>query len=444
MDGTAGRHQLDPEIFRDTFMELARQTKIAVQHLSDEDLEIKIVLLGDIFDVIRTEKWFISSSKDKSANIDLENRPWGGTNKKTEMIADDILMNIIKENHDIISILSGKEWKKLGFPKRPEIIYIPGNHDRLCNVYPSMRKQVIDALELHVISETDTFPNVYKNEKHGVFARHGHELDPFNFEGDFDNPLAYWHIPIGDVIAAEIASKLPIVVGEKLKETTLPKDDIVQICNNFRNLFDVRPVSSIIPWLSFQVKRYEKYGSTVQNAINSAFRQIGEEFMDIPFVKEWIKKHDHFWHPLDNGDKVQLLGSILKTFDITNSEWKLKLFDKWETIKELWGEDKYLKGAINDLAVLSETFQYVLYGHTHDPFKQTIDIFNENEKTKQIERVYINTGTWRPCYHQSLNENGFSKWNNLTFTIIYKPGEIFAGKKVVSPVVEIWTGAMNK
>lgn len=442
MDGTAGRHQLDLGIFRDTYMELGRQTMAAVQHLSPEEQEIKIVLLGDIFDVVRTEKWFIDRSKDKAAEIDLLYRPWGGSSIQTEKIANEILKQIIKVNHEIISILSGKEWEDLSFPRRPEIIYIPGNHDRLCNVYPSMRKRVIDALELNGISEADTFPNVYKNELHGVFARHGHEWDPFNFEGDFRNPLSYWDSPIGDVIAAEIASKLPIVVGAKLKDTNLPEEDINQICDNFRNLFDVRPVSAIIPWLSFQVKRYERYGTIVQDAINSAFRQVGEEFMDIPFVKNWIKKHDHFLHPLDIGDQVQLLGTVLKTFNITNFDWKLKLFDKWGTIKELFVDDKYLKGAKQDLESLPEAFQYVLYGHTHDPLKKTIDIIKK--KDKQIERTYINTGTWRPRYHQSLKENGFSKWNNLTFTIIYKPGEIFAGKKVVSPAVEIWTGAMKK
>jgi UDP-2,3-diacylglucosamine pyrophosphatase LpxH len=443
MDGTAGKHQLDPGIFRDTFMEMALQSKAAIQHLPPDEQEIKFVLLGDIFDVIRTENWFKKRNGDKEVAIDLLDRPWGGSTKQTEIIANDILKYIIQENQEIISLLSGKEWKKLGFPKRPEIIYIPGNHDRLCNVYPSMKKQVIHALELKEVTDADPFANEYRNERYGVFARHGHEWDPFNFEGDYKNPLSYRECPIGDVIASEIASRLPIVVEAKLKETSLPLEDIVQICNNFRNLFDVRPVSAIIPWLSFQVKRYEEYGTIVQDAINSAFRQIGENFTDIPFVKYWIKKHDSFWNPLDDADKVQLLGTFLKTFNISNSDWKLNLFSKWESLKELFQNDKYLTGAKNDLNQLPEVFQYILYGHTHDPMKQTIDVIKQKD-IKQRERVYINTGTWRPSYHQSLMENGFTKWNNLTFTIIYKPGEIFAGQKVDTPVAEIWTGAMNK
>lgn len=445
MDGTAGRHQLESGLFEDTLEELGRQATAAISHLPEKDQDIKIVLLGDIFDVIRTERWFLEDGRNKKIEVPLSVRPWGNSrDKKTESIAFEILSNIIKMNKEILSLLSGREWKRLGFPKRPEVIYIPGNHDRLCNEYPSLRKLVIEALEFNGLTYKDLFPNYYLDKEHGLFARHGHEWDPFNFEGDHQNEQSYNQVPIGDVIAAEIASKLPIVVGKKLKEINLPEEDINQICNNFRNLFDVRPMSAIIPWLSFQVKRYDEYGENVQNAINSAFRQVGEEFMEIPFVKEWIKKHDRFWNPLDNGDKVQLLGSLLKTFNITNAAWKLKLFDLWDTVKEHWTDNKYLAGANKDLQSLPENIQYVLYGHTHDPYKQIIDITKGRKKSEKRERAYLNTGTWRPGYHQSLSENGFSKWKNLTYTIIYKPGEMFAGSPVKHPVFEYWTGTINK
>ncbi|WP_079509182.1 metallophosphoesterase [Mesobacillus jeotgali] len=445
MDGTAGKHQLEVELFKDTFEELGRQAYAAISHLPEKDQDIKIVLLGDIFDVIRTERWFLEKNKNKQIKGPLKERPWGNSgDKKTELIALDILGNIIKKNKEILSILSGREWQNLGFPKKPEVIYIPGNHDRLCNVYPSMRKLVSEELDIKGSAYHYPFQNYYLNLEHGLFARHGHEWDPFNFEGDHLNVQSYNQIPIGDVIAAEIASKLPIVVEKKLKEINLPEEDINQICNNFRNLFDVRPMSAIVPWLSYQVKRYDQYGIIVQNAINAAFRQVGEEFMDIPFVKGWIKKHDRFWNPLDNGDKVQLLGSLLKTFDITNAEWKLKLFDLWDSLKEQWTDNRYVAGAKKDLQALPLNIQYVLYGHTHDPYKQTIDIINGRKQSSQKERTYLNTGTWRPGYQQSLSETGFSKWNNLTYTIIYKQGEIFAGSPVKNPVFEYWTGTINK
>ncbi|MEH7094147.1 hypothetical protein [Neobacillus vireti] len=441
-DQTAGRHQLESATFRDIFRELAYQAKEAVSPFKPQEQDLKIILLGDIFDLIRTELWF--TQKDTSEVINLKDRPWGNPSEKTEEIAADILNKIIKENKEIFSILSGKEWETLGFPKKPEIIYIQGNHDRLCNVYPSLRKTVIDLLGLQDHMPIEPFPNYFKAEEYGVFARHGHEWDPFNFEGDYQTQNNYYKTPIGDVIACEIASKLPIEVGKRLQNTHLPEKDILQICNNFRNLFDVRPLSAIIPWLSFQVLRYDKYGEKVQQAINSAFRHVGEEFKEIEFVKDWIKKNDQFLNPLDNGDLIQLLGTVLKTFNVGNYEWKLKFFEKVDQVKRLWSQDQYLLGAKKDFERLSNHYSYVLYGHTHIPFQIPIDVINDKESLKLTEQVYLNTGTWRPSFLQALSGTGFSTWNHLTYTTIYKPGEIMDGQVVTMPTFNTWTGFMKK
>ncbi|PLS05430.1 metallophosphoesterase [Neobacillus cucumis] len=442
MDHTAGRHQLEAATFRDIFKELGYQAQEAVSPFEPQNQEIIIVLLGDIFDLIRTESWFFQ--KNTGEQIDLKDRPWGNPSKKTEEIANDILNNIIKENEEIFSILAGKEWKTLGFPKKPEIMYLQGNHDRLCNVYPSLREKVINILDLKDQLPSNPFPNYLKAEEYGVYARHGHEWDPFNFEGDYLTPSNYFKTPIGDVIASEIASKLPIEVGRRLRNTELPEKDVIQICNNFRNLFDVRPLSAIIPWLSFQVQRYEKYGENVQQAINAAFRQIGDEFMEIPFVKDWIKRNDQFWNPLDQADLIQILGTVLKNFNVGNSEGKLKLFEKLNQLKGLWSQDQYLIGAKKDFETLSSRYSYVLYGHTHIPFQYPIDVLMEKGSSKPTEQVYLNTGTWRPSYFQSLTGRGFTTWNHLTFTTIYKPGEIMDGQVVHTPTFNTWTGYMKK
>ncbi len=442
MDHTAGRHQLETSTFRDIFRELARQAQEAVSPFPPQNQEIKIILLGDIFDLIRTESWFIN--KNTGEEIDLKNRPWGNPSKKTEEIAADILNNIIKENEEIFSILSGNEWESLGFPKKPEIIYIQGNHDRLCNVYPSLRKQVIDVLDLKQQMPIEPFPTCFKAEEYSVFARHGHEWDPYNFEGDYQTLNNYYQTPIGDVIASEIASKLPIEVGKRLRDTHLPEKDIIQICNNFRNLFDVRPLSAIIPWLSFQVQRYEKYGEKIQQELNSAFRKVGEEFMEIEFVKDWIKRNDKIWNPLDHGDVIQLLGTVLRSFDVSNSEWKLKIFEKFNQVKELWSLDEYLLGAKKDFEKLPSHYSYVLYGHTHTPVQYPINVVMDKASAKSTEQVYLNTGTWRPRNIQSLSGTGFSTWNHLTYTTIYKPGEIMDGQVCNTPAFNTWTGYIKK
>ncbi|WP_421382369.1 hypothetical protein ACOJQI_22560 [Bacillus salacetis] len=429
MDGTAGRHRLEPETFREIFKELALQARQATEGLREEEKEIYLVLLGDIFELVRSEQWFVRRREGEIIeSIDLDDRPWGCTSKKTEQIANKILGDIITENKEVLAILSGSEWEELGFPARPATLYIPGNHDRLCNIYPSLRKKVIKALELSEKDPTKEFPQVYDNASYGVLARHGHEWDSFNFEGDYKS------VPIGDVIAAEIATKLPLEVEKNIQHLTISKKDKQQITDNFRHLFDVRPMSAIVPWLSHHVHQYD---DEVQQVFNHSFQQSGKDFLEIPFVQEWIEKHSTFWNPFDDGHKIKWLGILLTSFNIAALRVPLNLYDKLKNLKGLWSFDQYLSGAQKDLEQ-SEKISHILYGHTHNPIQHTLDM------NGKIPRLYLNTGTWRPKIYHALSKNCFSSHNSITFTILYKKGETRTGKVLTSPIFETWTGALTE
>jgi hypothetical protein len=69
---------------------------------------------------------------------------------------------------------------------KPQLFYIPGNHDRLCNRYPSLRGKVIKTLGLKNSDPDIPFEHSFLSEEYGVFARHGHGWDPFNFETSED------------------------------------------------------------------------------------------------------------------------------------------------------------------------------------------------------------------------------------------------------------------
>jgi UDP-2,3-diacylglucosamine pyrophosphatase LpxH len=430
MDGTAGRHRLEPETFREIFKELALQARQVMPHLSQEQKDIKLVLLGDIFELVRSEQWFIMRTEGETKEyIELKNRPWGSPSEKTEHIANRIMEDIITENTEVLSILSGSEWRELGFPTKPNTIYIPGNHDRLCNLYPSLRKKVIQVLDLPEKDSLKEFPQVYENDQYGVFARHGHEWDSFNFEGDYKS------VPIGDVIAAEIATKLPLVVQKNIQHLNLSKKDKQQVADNFRHLFDVRPISAIVPWLSYHVQQYD---DEVQQVINQSFQETGKDFLEIPFVQKWIEKHSTIWNPFDDGHKIKWLGTLFKTFNIAALEIPLKIFDKLKNMKGIWSSDPYIAGAKRDLQQSDKQISFILYGHTHAPIQHTLDINGEKG------RLYLNTGTWRPKYYQALSKQGFSSRNSITFTILYKKGEIRTGKMLPCPSFETWTGALSE
>ncbi|TKI12516.1 hypothetical protein FC696_12730 [Bacillus wiedmannii] len=426
MDGTAGADHLDSDAFQATFKDLSLHAKKA------EAQNVKIILLGDIFDILRSEKWF---------EIDLEHRPWG--NKPLEQPMIDILNNIILNNKKTLEIISGT-LEVEDYKIKPEIVYIPGNHDKFCNMYESLRQIIINELSIDATS-SNPFPNFYFDKEYEVFARHGHEWDGFNFEPC--KPIKYTHYnqfshadylntSIGDLIATEFATKLPKIVKDNL--SNYPNQE--QIYNNFRRLFDVRPFAAMIPWIFYQTKKYDK---SIQEIINSSIRNTTREFKKIPYVQNWIKEHNHWWHPFDKTNYLQLLLVLLESCEVTDFKQGMEISDK---MINLWDKDKFALKALSELHALDSDsnlqnqISYILYGHTHKPYLKGLE--NINNSNEQKEAAYINTGTWRPTYHQNLIKNGFMSKKNITFTIIYKPGEKASGKLIENkPVFETWTGS---
>jgi len=133
VDGTAGEHNVPVDAFH-IFFENLKSTAERLKKKKRKFKEIKIVFCGDIFDLLRTEEWFEPLPKDE--------RPWGTKEAKIKQYANDIFDKIINENKATFTLLNGSLTKEFGFHVEPERIYIPGNHDRLCNKYPNLREKV--------------------------------------------------------------------------------------------------------------------------------------------------------------------------------------------------------------------------------------------------------------------------------------------------------------
>lgn len=425
MDGSAGAHYVEPGVFRSTFTDLAAHAREA------RTAEIKLVFLGDVFDLIRSERWF---------GFGVDERPWGAT--PSEEAATAILDAVVAENAETFELLSGSLVDQFAFPVEPERVYVPGNHDRLCNLYPAFRRRVRELLG--IAPGDEPFEHFFLDADHGVFGRHGQEWDSFNFEGsDALNLRAFARVPtadylktpIGDVMAAEFASKMPIYVLEYLPEGYPYRD---RIAERMRNLFDVRPLVGMVGWLFYQVQQYE---GPVQAAINRSMSQAAEEMGDLPFVKRWISEHDRFAR-FDEADRLQVLLQMLESFKMTRLEKPLGRM----LAGRLEG-DEYALRAVEDLGRLDsepelrDRILYVLYGHTHNPVQVPLSTLGEAPSERY--RLYLNTGTWRPHHLQTVTKQDFVSWRNLTYTLLYRPGEIVAGGGTMDyPAVEAWTGTV--
>jgi UDP-2,3-diacylglucosamine pyrophosphatase LpxH len=430
MDGTAGAHHVEPGVFRSTFHDLAAHT------IEAEAEDVTIVFLGDLYDLIRTEAWF---------HVDPSQRPWGTA--PSEQAAIDIFEAVVAANEETFALLSGSLSEAFGFPCEPKRVYIPGNHDSLCNHYPALRRRVRETLAIGDGLGDAPFPRHVLDLEHGVFARHGQEFDPLNFEGS--EALAepsfipvpeedYQRIPIGDLIACELASKIPPLVQEYLPEDHQFR---ARLAERMRDLYDVRPLVGMVRWLSWQVSQFQEIE---RNAINRAMHDASVSLQKNPFYKEWIGRHDKSMR-LDEADRVQMMLELLERFRPTEYERILTWADRVTKFER--DRDRFSAAAIDDFARLDADAEigpyiyYVLYGHTHLARQRPIQVIGEPPNERY--RVYFNTGTWRPTHRLLVDREGFASWKEITYTLVYRPGEIVSGGVPVPyPAVESWTGTV--
>lgn len=419
VDESAGKHNIPTRAFEGVFDDIKKY--------GSDTSEIKIVFLGDVFDINRTTYWF---------GVDESERPWGDTENKMQIIeghVNKIIDAILEKNKNTFDIFKGSFKKKFGFSVEPEKIYIPGNHDRLCNIFPSVRKKVRESLGIK--GDSEPFNHVYDDRaygnKYGVLAKHGHEYDIWNYEGsDNFTDSDYTQIPIGDLITTEIASRLPYTIMKHVGDS-ISTGEKENLKRNLEEIENVRPYSAIFNWLFYKVS--EKPG--LKESIEKALSEIVENFNSLNYLKRWYKRHDKWNLGLDEADKLQGTLRIFKHFDIESAEKLVKIYSKIFGSPDeipLDNADKTLIEKAKDFLSHRSDYRFCVMGHTHSPMQIPVRITSSN-----IEQMYLNTGTWRARYIQCAS-GGFVNLKYLTYTIFYSEEE---SKK---QRFETWTGALKE
>ena len=468
IDSTAGQHNISTEAFRDVF-----RTWIPALLKEKKAKELKVLLMGDIVDLIRTEKWL---------SVDADDRPWGKngirdindavrysnsegspveTKSQTEQqclqilgelahideTGDDYRKTILSRNREAFKVFRDelpKEMNDLGIEF--ELLYLPGNHDRLCNLYPSVRDRLKEALGLTISPEDENwwYPHEFKDEDYGVLARHGHEYDVWNY-GNMNNyprlndfqRAGQLQVSIGDVIATEFAVKLPWVASQiKGDGTTGSTDDLVA---RLREIDNVRPVGNVVEWLLTRVR--EERSDENRRVLQEAIDQVLDELFEIPLVEAWTNPQTHadeLVHAiegplrglLNHHRRPGFLGSLenklLSSLYQTYSTWAPRFRDPQK--------DTYTQAARQESVWgTGGKVRYLLYGHTHDPVLHPLRRLNGSDN------IYINTGTWREriiktaAFDDSPPE--FVPLNQITYVVFYNPEE------KGSPGFDVWTGS---
>ena len=148
-------------------IELVRRIRDIVAGATSRGTDrIVLVLLGDIFELLKSERWISDGV-----------RPWDRASSAHASTVSSIFEAVLAHNKDFFSGLeeTRAEYKNLHFS------YVPGNHDRVLNTEMGItaRRHFRKALLVQG-RDSEPFSDVFVDTQHKVVAKHGHQWDPQN------------------------------------------------------------------------------------------------------------------------------------------------------------------------------------------------------------------------------------------------------------------------
>jgi UDP-2,3-diacylglucosamine pyrophosphatase LpxH len=430
---------------------------------------VDLVLLGDVFDLLRTTAWF----REGEQEVPLSQRPWGSTEALDRRPASPdvlerarrILEAIERVNRPSLRALRaecveavGKDGKTHRVPVRRH--YMPGNHDRLCLHDEGLLERMLGLLgakpvgpDLHPASEL----HALVHPDYGLVARHGHEWDPWNFEryekGKLPaqySPADFLPAPIGDAITTELVAALPYRVRSKLeasgefaptaRDPTGP-ERLDALVARLQSIEDVRPTIAAFCWAAYETGRLQQQlrgahprrADALMRALNETVHELATGFLQMPYYREWRARHG--W--LGNwANRFHALLELLQVADLSRVSDFLERLEKigsWlEGVVE--HEDSLLAGAKREdlRAAGSEGLRYLVYGHTHKALQVAL-------RADATQDIYLNSGTWRGRQFATMEGSGFVGWEQCTWLTFYKKDEP-KGSGRTGPAFESWTG----
>lgn len=464
VDGTAGEHNLPCSAFESVFL-----ADIAALAKEKQAQEVKILLLGDIIDLLRSAKWF---------DVSMEDRPWGikglqdiakprkagvtekqclkilgkvsANNLENAKAPDSLAKNtILAKNWDTFKFIRELKEKLASYLDKDfpvKVIYVPGNHDRLCNLYPSVRDELRKQLGLTVDQSTVYgdpngewwYKQDYRDEDHGVYARHGHQFDIWNFGGGNDlTRTGHLQVPIGDVFTTEFAVKIPWELDRARKKYPEVTPEMVATTKDIDN---VRPLSAVMEWIYYRIKKEDHDG--VRKAFKEVFDKIIKELIDNSFVQQWRSPHTHIDEALRAASSRWLSWLPKGLVDLIDAEDLLPLVMGKTGAPDDPEKDVYTRSAYNEAVWKeSKSFQFILYGHTHNPLQHPLDAESGHEV------FYINSGTWRNRIYKTVcfdKAPDFVSIKQMTYSIFYRKDEDIKRKQAGTLSFDVWTGVKKK
>ena len=387
---------------------------------------VDVLMLGDIFDFIRSERW-----------LDVPAKPWDSVETYAPIV-EEVCDAIIEENKEFLSHFSSAKQNGLvvEYPDgtgvcRVNIHYMVGNHDWFPYVesplLDSVRQKLRDAFGLH----QDKFPwkieewSEHANEihdvcvAHRVYAQHGDMYDEFNYH----KKLGREKSSLGDAIVIELITKFPIEVVKEIRkkypDAELSRDFLLAL----EELDNIRPSTHSVIYLRNLIDKLTD--RKFKKIVKKVFVKCSKSVKKTKIFKE-VSAVD--WITTTKLSVLDIASQITPTFVVRAVTSAIDML-----------KTKHEKMAAKESYIVSGKCDYVVYGHTHDLKIEGIGGREEEDKT--VPKVYINSATWRPVNTEITNGNpeGFPYFSQKTMTWVtfFKDGE-----RKGRPF-EVWSGRLG-
>lgn len=333
----------------------------AFAYASEKKVEkLTLVLLGDIFEVLKSEVW-----------LERSLRPWEACAPAHDEAVAEIIRRIIGANEEFFV---GLQEMQSAYGSRLRMVYVPGNHDRPLHTEMGVTGRGLIRSKLPALNAgAEVFSEKFSDEEHALVAEHGHEWDP-------ENRVGAGLAAVGDAVVIEFVLRLPVLVRKRLGAAA--DDDSIDFLYEFDN---VRPHSPevLLQWIGSNIAlRRKKTSPDVQGEIKKALKEILGDFIAL--------KDRVAFGSFDNIERrVDVLLRVVKgmTGHIENVA---------SLLPAEAAMSPYPSRALDELLLqqrLGGDYCYFVCGHTHDPLVVPLDT-GASRADRRVP-VYFNTGTWR-------------------------------------------------
>jgi UDP-2,3-diacylglucosamine pyrophosphatase LpxH len=405
LDGHKYNHNLPSEVYSTYFKEIR-------EFISGGTIkEIDLVLAGDIFEITRSALWHQDHLKPYLHNDEI--LEGSDAEKRVLEVIESIARDErVEATFDVFASLSDY------FQLPVYIHFVPGNHDRLANSSPNIRKSVQELLSLE--PNGDLFQNqhvYYENGDPLALIRHGHEYDKSNFSADLRTwdeiptriDKSYYDAPVlGDIVTSEIASKLPLLYREHYSDATImSRPELMTMYERLMDFDNVRPSNALMNFL-FSTPGLSK------NAVWTLIEPVMLKLFDNLALSQHVRSSLRSFGNM-KGASAFTLKSVLRT-----RLWR-KGLPFWAIRTLMHPISKRTKIPNNlDLMLREECMQNdespikcIVTGHTHLPEVELLKVRNG------VEKYYINSGTFRNLIAATPSLSRFGKLRSKARVMVF-------------------------